>query len=148
MLIVEVNKGNSKETYEVDNLENGKKLADVMFETTGSTCKVIDVISNVLYERMTPKDKFLEQPALVQQNALMETAMRIMDVFCDLQFANRLNPYKVDNKSYRERLQLFCTWAREYEETYYDTDAYVDDFTNHISDVFTPKLMDEFAGEC
>lgn len=83
----------------------------------------------------------------VRENALMETAMRIMDVYCDLSYTHRLNPYKVESLDYMELLQKFCEWAREYELEYYDTPEYMCNYQEHTSEIFTEKLMEEFGGE-
>lgn len=90
---------------------------------------------------------FLEQDCKVRENALMETAMRIMDIYCDLTYAHHLNPYKCDSIDYMELLQKFCEWAREYELKYYDTQEYTDNYKEHTNEIFTQKLMEEFGGE-
>lgn len=83
----------------------------------------------------------------VRENALMETAMRIMDVYCDMVYAHRLNPYMCDNIDYMELLQKFCEWAREYELEYYDTPEYTCNYKEHTETVFSEKLLKEFGGE-
>lgn len=82
-----------------------------------------------------------------KQTLLMETAMRIMEIFCDMQYACQVNPDKVDSLGSIERLQLFCIWARKFEEKYYGTEEYEDDFIG-LSDWYAQnKIKEEFGND-
>ena len=52
----------------------------------------------------------------MRENLLMETAMMIMETFCDMSYSCHVNPDKVDETDTIERLQIFRDWAREFEE--------------------------------
>ncbi len=82
-----------------------------------------------------------------QQTLLMETAMRIMEVFCDMQFACQVNPDKVDYLGSIERLQLFSKWTKEFEEQYYGTEVYEDDFIGLSDEYATRKIKEEFGND-
>ena len=135
------------DSYTVDEPDAAKKLADAMFEATGNTTRVLDPLGNIIHERITPKNAFLTQTTKVQENALMETAMRIMDLMSDMCYAHTLNPYKLGSMDFMEKLQMFCDWAREYEYQYYDTDEYNDFWLEHTEKHFAEKLAEKFGGE-
>ena len=98
-------------------------------------------------EDSTPYEAFCARDPKTQQNALMETAMRIMDIYDDLMIAHKLNPDKTDAMEYLEKLQLFIDWAREYEYEYCDTTDYMDNFYIHTDEVFTKKIIEKFGSE-
>lgn len=98
-------------------------------------------------KKSTPKELFLMLSPEVQQEKLMETAMRIMDIFCDMCYCNRFNPYKLEMTEFMQKLDLFSGWAREYEYAYYESDLYTEFWLEHTETIFTKKLMDEFGGE-
>ena len=97
--------------------------------------------------RKTPKDLFLSYPAELQQDKLMETAMRIMDIYCDMCYCKRFNPYKLDSTEFMQKLDLFSGWAREYEYEHQDSEMYRDYWLEHTETIFSKKLMEEFGGE-
>ena len=83
-----------------------------------------------------------------EQRLLMETAMRIMEVFCDMWYAQWLiNPDKIDTYDFFERLQLFCDWAEEFEEKYRGTEEYEDDFIGLSDEFATKKLIETFGNK-
>lgn len=66
---------------------------------------------------------------------LMETVMRIQELYDEASFACTINPdkdYLIDQIT---RLTMFCGWAEEFLKKYYGTDEYEDFFLD---------LMDEF----
>lgn len=85
--------------------------------------------------------------AIMFQNSFMISAMRIMEVFCDMSFAHRLNPDKVDRIDSIERLQLFCDWTKEFEEEYHGTNEYEDDYIGLSDEFAQKKLLEEFGRE-
>lgn len=93
------------------------------------------------------EDRFDQQKPEIRETLLMETAMRIMEVFCDMQYACQVNPDKVDHIGSLERLQLFTGWAREFEEKYYGTEEYEDDFIYLSEKYATEKINEEFGIE-
>lgn len=61
-----------------------------------------------------------------QENLLMETAMRIQEVFDDMWYAHQISPEITDYYGSAERYSLFCDWARAFENKYYETKRYSD----------------------
>lgn len=53
----------------------------------------------------------------------------------------------LDSVDYMERLQLFTTWALEYEEEFFETDVYENDYLSHTEDIFSAKFKEEFGPE-
>lgn len=82
--------------------------------------------------------------AETRENLLMETAMRMQEVFDDMCYAHHVNPDKVDGYGTIERLQLFREWAREFEKTYAGTDEYENDFISLSDEFATKKLREVF----
>ena len=82
----------------------------------------------------------------LKENLLMETAMRIMEVFYDMVNVGAVEFYEDSGIDSMERLQLFCDWAREFEETYYDTDEYNNDFIG-LSDSFATQKIKSILGK-
>lgn len=130
----------------VGDLEKAKNLADAIFEATTQTVEVIDGDA-VVYTKMTPKNAFAKADSKRRERALMETAMRIMDIYGEMMYSHHLNPDKLDSVDYVEKLQLFTTWALEYEEEFFETDDYEGDYLNHTEEIFTKKLKEEFGPE-
>ena len=95
---------------------------------------------------MSPAAEFAKLDMIRRENLLMETAMRIMEIFDDMMFTHKLNPDLVDNYGSIERLQLFTDWAREFEETYYGTTEYEDDYLE-LSDHYAQRKLKELFGE-
>lgn len=85
-----------------------------------------------------------EQMQFLRETWLMETAMRIMEVFCDMQVACYVNPYKVDNIGSIERLKLFAEWAREFEVKYSNDPRYDDDYIELTDEFATAKIEEVF----
>ena len=80
-----------------------------------------------------------------RERLLMETAMRIMKIFCDMLYACHVNPDKVDKVGSIERLQLFCDWAIEFEDMYAGSEEYEDDYIG-LTDEFAQKKINETFG--
>lgn len=85
-----------------------------------------------------------------RENLLMETAMMIMEIYHDM-----LNRKEISSEMWEAKfctgeldsialLSLFADWAREFENTYYDTDEYNDDYIGLIDAFATEKLKEEF----
>jgi len=130
----------------VEDLEKAKNLADAIFEATKQTVEAIEG-DTVIYSKMTPKNAFDKADSKRRERALMETAIRIMDIYGEMMYSHHLNPDRVDSVDYAERLQLFTTWALEYEEEFFGTDDYEGDYLNHTEEIFTKKLSEEFGPE-
>ena len=80
-----------------------------------------------------------------QENLLMETAMRIQEVFDDMWFSQHVNPDKVDETDTAERLQIFSDWSREFEDKYRDTERYEDDFIDLSQEFAEAKIKEVFG---
>lgn len=85
-----------------------------------------------------------EQMQYLRETWLMETAMRIMEVFCDMQVACNVNPDKVENIGSIARLKLFAEWAREFEVKYSDDPRYNDDYIGLTDEFATAKIEEVF----
>lgn len=140
MLKVEVitNVAEKVDTYIVDTPDSATKLADAMFEATGNTTKVIDPIGNIIHERITPKNAFLALSKKEQEDKLMETSMRIMDLYTGLY---------TDFTDYMSMLSTFTSWAREYEYANYGKENYEAFWLEDTEKYFTPMLKEEFGGD-
>lgn len=80
-----------------------------------------------------------------QENLLMETAMRIQEVFDDMWYAHQINPDTTDYFGYSERYTLFCDWAKKFEERYCDTERYTDDFLELSREFAEEKIKEVFG---
>lgn len=89
--------------------------------------------------------EIVNKKAKEQENLLMETAMRIQEVFDDMWFSQHVNPDKVDATDTIERLQIFRDWAREFEDKYYGTDRYEDDFLELSREFAEEKIKEVFV---
>ncbi len=130
----------------VEDFNKAKNLANAIFEATTQTVEVIDG-DVVLYAKMIPKNAFGKVNSEVRERALMETAMRIMDIYDEMVYSQHLNPDKLDSMDYMEKLQLFTTWALEYEEEFFGTQSYEELYLDHTEEIFTTKLKKEFGTE-
>ena len=158
MYIVRTYRLNNQKDIESELKVNDKdkaiSLADAIFEATKQTVEVLGAAkiceaeySGVVYQRMTPKNAFDRANSKVREKALMETAMRIMDIYDEMVYSQHLNPDKLDSVDYMEKLQLFTTWALEYDETFFGTDGYENFYLDHTEEYFTAKLKEEFGPE-
>lgn len=89
--------------------------------------------------------EIVDKRAEVQENLLMETAMRIQEVFDEMWFSQHVNPDKVDTTDSIERLQIFRDWAREFEDKYQDTERYEDDFIGLSEEFAEAKIKEAFG---
>ena len=86
----------------------------------------------------------------VRENLLMETAMSIMEIYRDMLSRKEISSEMWEAKFCTGELdsiallQLFRDWAREFENTYYDTDDYNDDYIGLIDWFATAKLNEVF----
>lgn len=81
------------------------------------------------------------------ENALMETAMRIQEVFDDMYFAHHINPDISDRFGTMERYWEFIAWARDFEKKYKGTDRYEDDFLDLSYEFAEKKITEVFGNE-
>ena len=93
------------------------------------------------------KEEFYKLDSRTRENLLMETAMRIQEVFDEMWFAHHLDPDKIDATDTMERLIIFRDWAREFEEKYHGTDDYEDDFIWLSEEYATEKIKERFGKE-
>ena len=95
--------------------------------------------------------KFDSVTGEARENLLMETAMSIMEIYRDM-----LNRGDISSEMWETKfctgeldsialLQLFRDWAREFENTYYNTDDYNDDYIGLIDWFATAKLNEIFT---
>ncbi len=125
--------------------EKAIALAKALFDADGQKVTVTEEPTGiVIYSNMPAKDKFLSLSKKEQEDKLMETAMRIMDIMCDMHYAHQLNPDKLDDTSFMQKLELFTTWARDYEYGKYGTEEYETLWLENTEKVFTKKLTEEF----
>lgn len=79
-----------------------------------------------------------------RERLLMETAMRIQEIYDDMYYAHHINPDKADAVDSIERLGIFVDWAREFENKYYGTEEY-EDFIG-LTDEFAVAKVNEIWG--
>ena len=96
-----------------------------------------------VYDWSSPKEKFLEMTAYFQQNALMETAMRIQDTADFLRYTGDITIDEDEMKL----LQIFADMAREFEYKYYGTDRYSGDYLKLTDEVFRKELLEKYGKE-
>ena len=89
--------------------------------------------------------EIVDKRARERENLLMETAMRIQEVFDDMWYAHQINPYITDYYGSAERYTLFCDWVREFEDKYRDTERYEDDFINLSQEFAEEKIKEVFV---
>ncbi len=94
------------------------------------------------YDWRSPKEKFLELQAEKQQNALMETAMRIQETSDYLRAQGKID---VSNWDEHELLEIHRDMARDFEYMYFESDRYENDYINFTWEVFTKLLMERFT---
>ena len=92
--------------------------------------------------------KFDEVEGIRRENLLMETAMTIQEIFDDMFYGRLLDYDKIVGNNMSdsfERLHLFRDWAREFENEFYGTERYEDDFFGLSNDYFVKKISEEFG---
>lgn len=104
-------------------------------------CKMIDF-------PVQKKGSFSEVTGERRENLLMETAMTIQEIFDDMFYGRLLDYDKIVGNNMCdsfERLHLFRDWAREFENEFYSTERYEDDFFGLSNDYFVKKINEEFG---
>lgn len=76
---------------------------------------------------------------------LMETAMRIQEVFDDLWYTHRVSPKIIDYYGMAERYNLFCDWAIVFENKYCGTERYSDDWLELSREFAEAKIKEVFG---
>lgn len=95
--------------------------------------------------------KFDTMTGIEREDMLMETAMCIMETYRDM-----LNRKEISSEAWESKfctgeldsialLRLFRDWAREFENIYYDTDEYADDYLGLVETFATAKLKELFT---
>ena len=130
----------------LDKMKNMREASKYFFEFEGLNEEINKSIADVkkLEYKMVycPNTLDNEKPE-VKENLLMETAMRIQELFCDM--SNQFNPDKVDEIDSIERFQIFCDMARKFEKKYYGTEEYDSDWISLTDEVFTKQLKEMFG---
>lgn len=103
-----------------------------------------DVI-NFRHGRHKNRESFDQVTGIQREDLLMETAMRVQEVFDDMFYARLLDYKKVEESDPIERFQLFKYWAREFENKYHGTEEYDTDFWNLSDDFFIEKMQPLFG---
>ena len=73
--------------------------------------------------------------------------MMIMSIFDDMIHAQQLDQHKVNDDSCIERLNKFSSYAVEFEDKYYGTEEYEDDFIFLINEWASKKIDEEYGCE-
>lgn len=82
-----------------------------------------------------------------RENLLMETAMVIQEVFDDMFYGDLIDRSKTEEWDSIERFILFRKWSREFEEKYYGTEEYEDNFIGLSADYAADKIKQIFEKE-
>jgi hypothetical protein len=91
------------------------------------------------FGRDTPKARFLSQTAEFQSRRLMETAMTMNNTY-----RNMLKEGKVDDCGIQADVyEVICTLAKEFEETFFETDEYENDYVAVIEKWFPERFLEE-----
>ena len=94
------------------------------------------------YDWSSTKEKFLKLQAEKQQNALMETAMRIQETSDYLRVQGRID---VSDWDEHDLLEVYRDMARDFEYMYFDSNRYENDYINFTWEVFTKLLIERFT---
>lgn len=88
---------------------------------------------------------------MYRENVLMETAMVIMIIFGNLCMDGDIDfdPFYIESNDrcadLLERLQYFCTLAREFEDTFAGTEQYNNNFMQLLDTWATEKLIEKYG---
>lgn len=104
-----------------------------------------DVINFTTDNRGNRSESFDQVTGVLRENLLMETAMKIQEVFDDMFYARLLDPDKVEESDEIERMNLFKLWTREFEETYHGTEEYDTDFITILDSFAISKIQEVFG---
>ena len=109
------------------------KIDDSLAQVVEGCCRII-VLTRETIKASKPTLKAYETfdklDAEVKQNLLMETAMAIMEIYYTITMPN-----EITGAYWEERYEIFRAWALEFENKYYGTPEYDDDY---------PKIIREF----
>lgn len=104
-----------------------------------------DVINFITNNKEDRSESFNQVEGILRENLLMETAMKIQEVFDDMFYARLLDTYKVEESDEIERMNLFKLWTREFEETYHGTEEYNNDFISVLDGFAISKIQEVFG---
>lgn len=102
---------------------------------------------DIISFKQKPESEFDKVTGERRENLLMETAMRFQEIFDDMFYGRLLDFREVMDGSEIERLQTFRDWAREFEEKYYGTDEYENDYLEFSEDYIIGKILGEYGNE-
>lgn len=89
----------------------------------------------------TPRDKFRAQTAEFQSRRLMETAMTMQNIYNRMVKDGEIDESKLLIGVY----ELICDLAEEFEETFFETDEYEDDYVAVIEKWFPARVKEEIG---
>lgn len=116
-----------------------KSLEEIIYsEETESTAWWKD---DKFFGRDTPKARFQAQTPEFQSRRLMETAMTMNNIYKTMVKDGRIDDCGIDADVY----EVICTLAREFEETFFETDEYEDDWVGVIEKWFPARFIEEAA---
>lgn len=104
-----------------------------------------DVISFEPERKRTGIEGFDQVTGIRRENLLMETAMKIQEVFDDMFYARLLDMGKVEESDEIERMNLFKLWTREFENCYHGTEEYDNDFISLLDGFAIDKIQEVFG---
>lgn len=93
------------------------------------------------FGRDTPKAKFNAQTAEFQSRRLMETAMVMNNIYNSMVETGEIH----DDGITAEVYEVLCDQAREFEETFFETDEYEDNYISVIEKWLPERLKKEFS---
>ena len=95
------------------------------------------------FGRDTPKAKFNVQTAEFKSRRLMETAMVMNNIYNRMVKEGKI----FDGGIKADVFDVLCDLAREFEETFFETDEYEDDYVAVIEKWLPEKLANEFGAQ-
>ena len=96
------------------------------------------------YDWSSPKEKFLKLSAEFQQDALMETAMRVQETSDYLRVQGRID---LSNWDEHKLLEIYRNMAKDFEYMYFESYRYENDYINFTWEVFTKLLIERFGSD-
>lgn len=95
------------------------------------------------FGKNTPKAKFNAQTTEFQSRRLMETAMTMNNIYTRMVKTGEIYDGGIKADVY----DVLCSLAREFEETFFETDEYEDDYISVIEKWLQERLKEEFGAQ-
>lgn len=147
-----------------------KENDKVILTMSGETCRVLAVVPNgedpeatkyvvqsldgthtaIVFEDtleayVDPAAEFKKLGETAKQFRLMQTMQRCQEVFDILEIEGKIDSEKIGSIDWYDESAEKIDLCREYEETYCNTDAYEENYTDSTESFFRVKLLEKFG---